>query len=494
MALPSKPLAEPRYRAGDVIAGKYRLDGLLGEGGMGAVWGAFNLQLEAEVAIKLLIRNDGDRDLLTQRLKQEAKATAKLGHPAIVRVFDVGESELGDAFIVMELLKGRSLAGVLAEDGCLPFARAVQLLLPIVDALSVAHAKGLIHRDLKPDNVFIVADEDQIQPKLVDFGIVKVDDPASGHTNLTQVGMVLGSPEYMSPEQARGLEDVDHRTDIWSFCVVLYEAISGATPFAAANYNALLRSIVEEEPKPLEVHSEEEGELWRILQRGLSKAREQRFRSMSELGRALASWLIRQGVVEDACGGSLEAKWILRSSDPSALRASRGSLPTFPSTPPQSGVRPNELATAPTIDARPATDPARAVAVASEPPHPSVPKTARRALPTTLIAAGAAILVTIAFVFVLRGRPDDAREPDGPKAPAPRAAAEILPPNTILPSSEPASSISVSPVATLTRPEIEPGRRAPTAKSSRAVPARPSASSSPASPPSAPHNDLLSPY
>ena len=148
--------------------GDYQFVARIDEGGMGAVWGAFNLQLEAPVAIKVLLHTERDHALLTQRLKQEARVAAKLGHPAIVRIFDVGESELGDPFIVMELLKGRSLATWLAEDGCIPASQAVQLLLPIADALAVAHAKGIIHRDLKPDNVFISSDDDQLQPKLVD--------------------------------------------------------------------------------------------------------------------------------------------------------------------------------------------------------------------------------------------------------------------------------------------------------------------------------------
>jgi serine/threonine-protein kinase len=215
--------------------------------------------------------------------------------------------------------------------------RAVRLLLPIADALAAAHAKGIIHRDLKPDNVFIVSEDEQTQPKLVDFGIVKLTDSASHRTHLTQMGTVLGSPEYMSPEQARGLDDIDHRSDLWSFCVLLYELISGVTPFGAANYNALLRSIVESAPRAIEPRSPEEAELWQIILLGLAKDREQRPRSMTELGRALAAWLVRQGVADDVCGASLEAKWILRASDASALAvAGRGSLPSLASLPPTS--------------------------------------------------------------------------------------------------------------------------------------------------------------
>ena len=238
------------YAPGDVIAGKYALEELLGEGGMGAVFRARNTTIDMPVALKL-IRADLDRELLSGRLLQEARAAAKLAHPAIVRVFDVGKTALGDPFIVMELLHGESLAKIIDREGRLSSARAVQLLLPIADALSVAHAKGFVHRDVKPDNVFIANDDEgQLQPKLVDFGIVKSERQDSD-SQLTQVGAVVGSPDYMSPEQARGLDNIDLRSDVWSFSVVLYETITGVARFEAANYNAILRMIVETEPQTL---------------------------------------------------------------------------------------------------------------------------------------------------------------------------------------------------------------------------------------------------
>jgi eukaryotic-like serine/threonine-protein kinase len=347
------PLGGPRYAVGDVIADKYRLESVLGEGGMGTVWRALNLQLEAPVAIKL-IRAELDRELLTQRLKQEARAAAKLGHPGIVRVFDVGGTQYGDPFIVMELLEGRSLAKLLVAEQRLAAVRAVQLLLPVADALSVAHVKGIIHRDLKPDNIFLAIEDERLQPKLVDFGIVKLAGESSADNHLTQAGAVLGSPEYMSPEQARGRDDLDHRTDIWSFCVVLYEALAGVTPFAAPNYNALLRSIVEDTPPSLLSYLAADESLWEIVQRGLAKDVNGRFRSMNELGRALAAWLLRQGVWEDACGGSIETKWINRTSDPFVARVSRASLSSFSGVVPESGVRnarSDHFASAPTLGA-----------------------------------------------------------------------------------------------------------------------------------------------
>lgn len=300
----------PRYEAGAVLSGKYRLEALLGEGGMGAVWRATNLLLDLPVAIKL-IRADLDRGALRARLQLEARSAAKLGHPAIVRVYDVGESELGDPFIVMEHLRGETLAQLISR-GRVPATRAVQLLLPIIDALAMAHGRGIVHRDLKPDNVMIALEEQHVCPKILDFGIAKLIDPRDADHKLTEMGAVLGSPEYMSPEQARGRDDVDASTDIWSLCVVLYEAVTGNPPFSASNCNALLRSIVEDAPKSIVEQAAGDAELWRILERGLHKDRAQRQATMSELGQALAGWLASHGVTEDAGGSSLDYKWLVR--------------------------------------------------------------------------------------------------------------------------------------------------------------------------------------
>jgi len=338
------------YRAGDVIAGKYRLEALLGEGGMGTVWRAINLQLEAPVALKL-IRTELDRTSLARRLKQEARAAAKLGHPAIVRVFDVGDSDLGDPYIVMELLNGQTLGRLLATERRLSAVQGVQLLLPVADALMTAHAKGIVHRDLKPDNVFLAYEGEQLQPKLLDFGIAKLADESGQNLHLTQTGAVLGSPEYMSPEQARGQDNIDHRTDIWSFCVVLYETLSGVSPFRGANYNSLLRSIVEDEPQSLIDLLAADPPLWEIVERGLAKDVARRYATMSELGKALAGWLINQGISEDASGVSLDSKWLARNNTPSAQRASRASFASLTGISPDSGVRTTEsaLAGAPTV-------------------------------------------------------------------------------------------------------------------------------------------------
>jgi len=297
------------FAVGSVIDGKYRLEGLLGEGGMGAVWWAHHLQLDLPVAVKLL-RAGPDMKTLSERFKLEARAAARLVHPAIVRVFDIDTMESGEPFIVMELLAGENLADLL-DRGRLSAVSAVQLLLPIAEALALAHAKGIVHRDLKPGNVFLAQDGERMQPKLLDFGIAKLTTPEPSGS-LTDTGVSVGSPDYMSPEQARGSRDVDYRADIWSFSVALYEAVTGDTPFEGDNYNALMRAIVEDEPRPLPIGDDLDQGLAELILWGLAKDRSERASSMQELGRELARWLIDRGITEDVCGSPLGPRWITR--------------------------------------------------------------------------------------------------------------------------------------------------------------------------------------
>jgi serine/threonine-protein kinase len=479
------------YTSGDVIAGKYALDELLGSGGMGAVFRARNTIIDMPVAIKL-IRGDLDRDLLSGRLLQEARAAAKLSHPAIVRVFDVGRTALGDPFIVMELLHGTSLASVLESEGRLSSARAVQLLLPIADALAVAHSKGFVHRDVKPDNVFIANDEEgQLQPKLVDFGIVK-HEHKTGDSQLTQIGAVIGSPDYMSPEQARGLDSIDLRSDVWSFSVVLYEIITGKAPFESQNYNALLRMIVETEPPSLREQKAADGELSAIISKGMSKDRAARWSSMGQMGRALASWLFDQGITEDACGVSLETRWLSRSTDPTSPgRASRTSAPDSWPEPP-SGVRAvgGKLGTAPTVElGRSAGTP---VSLA----HTSTGLSPQQSR-LYLAAAGALVLVALALAWFSFSRaPTQSAASAQPSAPAvpPVIEARPEPPVSVTPTP---ATVTPAPVSEAISPTPPAPRSAPASTpkaGSRALSKPRPASTSAPGPNAKPGADLLSPY
>jgi serine/threonine protein kinase len=296
------------YLAGEVVGDRYRLVREIGRGGMGVVWVAHSLVLGVDVALKL-IRASAASSALSSRMAREAHAAARLGHPALVRVFDFGWTRHGDPYLVMELVQGETLAALVKREARVPAIRAVQTLLPIVDGLRVAHDKGIVHRDIKPDNVFLAADAlGRRQPKLLDFGIAKVDKQVDGR--LTQVGAVLGSPDYMSPEQALGLDDIDERTDIWSLCVVLYEVITGQVPFQKPNYNALMHAIINEDPTPSTECGAGDKSLWQVIQRGLRKPREERFQSVTELGEALALWLYEHGIKEDLSGNSIRAVWL----------------------------------------------------------------------------------------------------------------------------------------------------------------------------------------
>jgi serine/threonine-protein kinase len=296
------------YLAGEVVGDRYRLVREIGRGGMGVVWVAHSLVLGVDVALKL-IRASAASSALSSRMAREAHAAARLGHPALVRVFDFGWTRHGDPYLVMELVLGETLAALLKREARLPAIRAVQTVLPIVDGLRMAHDKGIVHRDIKPDNVFLAADAlGRKQPKLLDFGIAKVDKQVDGR--LTQVGAVLGSPDYMSPEQALGLDDIDERTDIWSLCVVLYEAITGTVPFQKANYNALMHAIINEDPVPSIDCGAGDKSLWQVIERGLRKPREERFQTVTDLGEALALWLYEHGIKEDLSGNSIRAVWL----------------------------------------------------------------------------------------------------------------------------------------------------------------------------------------
>jgi len=337
--MPAAPSTEPPVPAPSlrprslgssaVVAGKYVLVRRLGAGGMGVVWVAHNRVLDVHVAIKLIdLEQSPHPKRMADRLLQEARAAARIAHPAICRVFDFGETEAGDPFIVSELLHGETLSAFLQESPRLDSLRAVQMLLPIVDGLAAAHAKGIVHRDIKPDNIFLSRDDvSHLQPKLLDFGIARLVD---AEHKITLDGTLLGTPGYMSPEQARGDAEIDVRTDVWGVGVVLYELLTGTPPFAGDNYNALLWAIVHEAPVPVTDLGAGDAELWSILGRALAKDPAARWASMRELGVALAAWLLARGVQEDISGRSLRATWheLAAPGAEGAPRESRVSLAT----------------------------------------------------------------------------------------------------------------------------------------------------------------------
>lgn len=218
---------------GQMLAGKYRVERILGVGGMGVVVAAHHVQLDESVAIKLLLPEKGGTPISARRFVREARAAVKIKSEHVARVFDVGTLEDGAPFIVMEFLEGSDLADWLARNGPLPIPQAVDFVLQACVALAEAHQLGIVHRDLKPSNLFCTRRSDgQITVKVLDFGISKMRDVGVSVSGAaTGEGTLLGSPLYMSPEQLNSSRDVESATDVWSLGVVLYQLLSGAMPF-----------------------------------------------------------------------------------------------------------------------------------------------------------------------------------------------------------------------------------------------------------------------
>ncbi|MCB9718627.1 MAG: serine/threonine protein kinase [Myxococcales bacterium] len=271
-----------RDLTGKTIVGRYRVDALLGLGGMGAVFRGRHLGLERDVAIKVL-HPDLTRDPeISKRFDREAHSASRLDHPNCLRVTDVGSSEDGLKFMVMDLLAGSELSELVGER--LPPDRAVLLVLQILRGLEHAHEHGVIHRDIKPENVFVTRDHDGREVlKLVDFGIAKLVG-GGADDRMTKAGLIFGTPAYMSPEQAMGME-ADHRADLYSVGVILYEMLSGTPPFASDDPVKLVRMQVSKDPPALP--DDVAPPLAAITMRLLAKDRDERFQSATEAREAL---------------------------------------------------------------------------------------------------------------------------------------------------------------------------------------------------------------
>jgi serine/threonine protein kinase len=279
---------------GDVVAKKYRLERLIGEGGTGVVVAARHLQLEQPVAIKFL-RTALASEEVQMRFEREARAIAKIQSEHVVLVLDVGTLTDGLPYMVMEFLEGRDLARILKEDGPLGIEDAVDCMLQVCEALSEAHANGIVHRDLKPGNLFLTRREEDDGPhiKVVDFGISKIMDKrllsgARGPKEMTGAFEVLGSPRYMAPEQLRNSKDVDHRADLWSVGAVLFQLVAGKHAFdAESNTHASLR-VLTSEPDLLRKHAPHAPpKLEEIVTKCLTKDVTKRYQSARELAAAL---------------------------------------------------------------------------------------------------------------------------------------------------------------------------------------------------------------
>jgi eukaryotic-like serine/threonine-protein kinase len=235
----------PSTFPGTVIAGRYRLDGMIGKGGMGSVWSTMHLGLGQRVAVKLIAKRYAGSREARQRFDLEAKAVAQLKSRYVVQVFDNGETEDGTPYIVMELLDGESLDHRIERRGPIPLDQAVRILGQVGRALTRAHGLGIIHRDLKPENIFLTRsdeDDDGEIAKVLDFGIAKIKT-ADTTSSATRTGTVLGTPLFMSPEQARGLKSVDHRTDLYSLGMVAFTMLTGRNAYSGESFGDILVAI-----------------------------------------------------------------------------------------------------------------------------------------------------------------------------------------------------------------------------------------------------------
>ncbi|MEO6576162.1 MAG: serine/threonine-protein kinase, partial [Polyangiaceae bacterium] len=271
-----------------VVAGRFRLTKLLGRGGMGSVWTAQHLGLDIPCAVKFI---EGDFAAMPEahlRFEREAKAAAQLRSPHVVQILDHGVCE-GRPYIAMELLEGEDLGKRLQREKRIDNTQLVTVITQVCRALTKAHALGVVHRDLKPDNIFLVRDDDREIAKVLDFGIAKSNSTALDGGSNTKTGAMLGTPYYMSPEQAQGTKSVDYRSDLWSLAVIVYQCHTGRLPFESeALGDLLVKIIVAPVPVPSSIVSGVSASFDRWFLRAASRDPAQRFQSAKEFGDSLA--------------------------------------------------------------------------------------------------------------------------------------------------------------------------------------------------------------
>jgi tRNA A-37 threonylcarbamoyl transferase component Bud32 len=275
---------------GDVLAGKYRIERLIGQGGMGAVFAAEHMLLNQRVAVKLLLGELASSGEAQARFMNEARAAARIHGEHVARVLDIGQLATGVPYMVLEYLEGADLAQIRLRRGALSVSEVADYALQALDALAQAHAAGIVHRDLKPANLFLAKRHDGTHVvKVLDFGISKNLTPfGSSPQGITNTRAILGSPEYMSPEQLRTPRGVDARTDIWSMGVILYELLTGAMPFAGEAIGELFMQIMERTPPPVRsLRSDIPAALDAAVARCLVRDPNGRFQNVSELAAVL---------------------------------------------------------------------------------------------------------------------------------------------------------------------------------------------------------------
>ncbi|XYI03877.1 protein kinase domain-containing protein [Sorangium sp. So ce1128] len=452
-ALPMSSPDEYTIAPGDVLLGKYRVESVLGRGAMGLVVAARHLALDDRVAIKVLLpRYVRDPEIL-QRFLREGRAAVRIRSRHVVRVADVGTLENGAPYLVMDHLEGRDLAAVLAESGVLPVPVAIELVLQVCEALAEAHAQGIIHRDVKPSNLFLTCNADGSPCiKVLDFGISKMTH-AEDHA-LTRVGGMLGSPLYMSPEQLRSASDVDGRADVYSLGVVLFQLLTGRTPFVAQELAQLVYLVTQGEPlRPRALRPDIPEPLEQVLLAAIARDRDRRFPTIADLALALVPF----------------APPHVRAAAERLFVALRGSLPVAA---PQPGALPS-LASSAVAAVPAAAVPLEGGALTIAPVGTTTRKHASRERRTLPIAIGLGLAAVSTGLFLL-SLPRHAEREIAPAEGPPAAAAE---PRAAQPSAAPPVAIEPSASA------VPPPSAAPSATAEVSQPeARATASAAPKAP------------
>ncbi|MEO8634151.1 MAG: serine/threonine-protein kinase [Gemmatimonadales bacterium] len=284
---PLRPSIATTDLVGQVIADRYHITKKLGEGGMGQVYLAEHVKMGRRCAIKIMSPGMmSDPDAIS-RFNREAANASQIGHPNVCAIYDFGETPDGLIYLAMELIDGQSLTALLDEAGTLPLARAADLTAQTADALHAAHELGIVHRDLKPDNIMVITGRGKDIVKVVDFGIAKAMGADGGNQKVTKTGFVVGTPEYMSPEQLAG-DPVDGRSDLYSLGLVFYRSLTGLSPFPADSQQETMIKRLTDDPIPLSVARPEgrfSAELQRVMDRALSRSPDQRYRTANEMAR-----------------------------------------------------------------------------------------------------------------------------------------------------------------------------------------------------------------
>ena len=275
-----------------LVADRYRVIRKLGEGGMGAVYLAEHVVIEKKLVLKVLAPDLARRSDLVARFLQEARSASRIGHENVIDISDFGQSAEGYVYIAMEYLEGKDLGQVVRAEGALAWKRVRDILIQICRALRAAHDKGIVHRDMKPENIFLIQREGRPEfVKILDFGIAKIMGLDPNGPRLTRTGMIFGTPEYMAPEQAEGKE-ADHRVDVYAVGCIAYHLMTGHTPFVAENFMAMLTKHLMEDPVPPSVRRpdlEITPEMDAVVLKALEKDRDRRYQNMAEFLEAVSA-------------------------------------------------------------------------------------------------------------------------------------------------------------------------------------------------------------